>query len=223
MNIRPARVLRGLASAFIAVFVSVLSHVAGGGGSPGAVGTALAFAFSSVVCVAFAGRSLSLLRLSISVMSSQVILHTLFTVGAASTATVAVGTMQHHGGGLLIVSDAVGGVSGDAGGAMAGGREPMLLGALTAQLCSGMCIAHLAAALVTILALRRGERAFRGLVALAGLRFRRLLRPLFVEPTPVTRVDRAEWSIVRDHHRDLGVFLQSVWRRGPPVCARFAH
>ncbi|RFA16461.1 hypothetical protein B7R22_02950 [Subtercola boreus] len=223
MNTRPARVLRGLAAAIFAVFVAMLSHLAGGGGSPGAVGAALALAFSGVVCVALAGQSLSLLRLSISVVWSQVILHTLFTVGAASGATVAMGTMRHHGGGLLIVSDATGGISDATGGAMAGGREPMLLGALAAQLCSGMWIAHLGAALVTILALRRGESAFWGLVGIAGLRFRRLLRPLFVEPTPVTSVDGTGSSTARDHHRDLGVFLQSVWRRGPPVCVHIAH
>ncbi|MDF2442863.1 MAG: hypothetical protein JWR01_1066 [Subtercola sp.] len=221
MNTRPARVLRGLVAAFFAVFVAALSHVAGGGGAPGAVGTALALAFSSVVCVALAGRSLSVVRLSISVVSSQVILHTLFAVGASGGgtgggATVTMSTMQHHGDVLLTVSGAAGGVA-------AGGGGPMLLGALAAQLCSGMWIAHLAAALVTILALRRGESAFWGLVSVAGLRFRRLFRPFFVEPTPVARVDGADWSVERDHRRDLGVFLESVWRRGPPVCVRFAH
>lgn len=222
MNTRSARVLRGLSAASVAVFVAALSHAAGGGGAPGTVGLVLALAFSALVCTALAGRTLSLVRLSVSVIISQVILHTLFTVGAPSGdgGAVTMSTMDHHG---AVVVSIAGPAASAAGPAAAIDPAASLLAVVAAQLCSGMWIAHLVAALVTILALRRGESAFWGLLLLAGLRFRRLVRALFVEPRPVLRPDRSTVVRVPDRLRDLGVFLGGLRHRGPPVCVRFAH
>ncbi|RFA22557.1 hypothetical protein [Subtercola boreus] len=203
MNTRPARVIRGLAAALFAVFVASFSHVAGGGTAPGTVGLVLALAFSAVVCVGLAGKSLSIIRLSASVALSQLVLHALFSVGAnAGDATLTVSGMGHHGSMLVSISEGT--------------------AAAAATFCSWMWVAHVLAAVVTVLALRRGEGAFWGLVSLAGRRFTRLVRPLFVEPRPVLRPDRSRFSLEPDHPRDLGIFLGRLRHRGPPVCVRIA-
>ncbi|RFA08357.1 hypothetical protein B7R54_03275 [Subtercola boreus] len=215
MNTRPARVLRGLAAAFFAVFVAALSHVAGGGGTPGAVGVALALAFSSVVCVALAGRSLSIIRLSASVIVSQALLHALFTVGATGSGSTFEMSGSGHHGVALVVSASFGAGSLGAGTGAAGW--------LADQLCSGMWIAHAVAAVITVLALRHGEGALWALVGLAGMRFRRLVRQLFIEPLPALKGVGPALSAPLDHLRDLGVFLGRLRHRGPPVCVRFAN
>lgn len=216
MNTRSARALRGLTAACIAVFTAALSHAAAGGGAPGGVGLALALAFSALVCTALAGRTLSLVRLAVSVIASQVMLHALFTVGAAPAGggELTMSTMGHHGSVLVIAGS--GSAAASAGTGFDAGAA--LLAAAAAQLCSSMWIAHLVAALVTIVALRRGESALWGLLRLGGLRFRRLVRSLFVEPRPVLRPDRSTIVAEPDHPRDLGVFLGRLRHRGPPAC-----
>ncbi|TIH35563.1 hypothetical protein [Subtercola vilae] len=212
MTSRAARVLRGLISAGVSVFVAALSHVAAGGMAPGTVGLALALAVSSLVCVALAGKRLSLPRLALSVAFSQVALHLLFTVGAGSAALSPSEPMtgemagMSHGSALvsmLFDQSAAGAASIGAGSAM--------------QPCSWMWLAHAVAALVTIVALRRGELAFWGLYNSAALRVRRFRQLVFVEPaTPDARAV-PHGTRAPDHPLDLGVFLGSLRHRGPPV------
>jgi hypothetical protein len=118
MSSRWARVLRGLTAAFFAVFVAGFSHVVGGGVQPGGVGVVLALAFSAVVCVALAGKTLSLLRLSIAVGFSQLAFHLLFSVGAGSVASGA-GAGAGAGGGAAGAAGLTGVASVAGGGAAA--------------------------------------------------------------------------------------------------------
>ncbi|TFC10377.1 hypothetical protein E3O19_15335 [Cryobacterium algoritolerans] len=60
------------------MFVAALSHVVAGGAAPRPVRIALALAFSGMVTVAWAGKALSLLRSSVSVAFSQIVLHVVF-------------------------------------------------------------------------------------------------------------------------------------------------
>lgn len=199
MTSRSARAVRGLLTAAFSVFVAAFSHVAAGGQTPGTLGVIVALAFSTMVSVILAGKTLSLARLTASVILSQLLLHLLFSVGAAGSTFVVSGG-SHHGGTVSIQPLATAAVS-HAG--MPGGEW--------------MWVAHACAALVTIIALRRGEKAFWGLLEQAK---NRLVAVLFawisISPVPVERsVVRAavERNLLRT---DLGVVLSSMRRRGPP-------
>ena len=190
----------------------------------------LALAFSSVVCVALAGKALSVIRLSASVVFSQVVLHALFTVGGSSVggALLSVSGMGHgaHQSMVMVVPGAASAAAAAAATAAttaaAATHSVSLLDVAGAQLCSGMWIAHGVAAVITIIALRHGEWAIMSLLQLAGLRLARLFRALFVEPSPLSRLDRGTRVAEPDHLRDLGVFLGRLRHRGPPVCVRFS-
>ena len=75
-------------------------------------------------------------------------------------------------------------------------------------------IAHAVAALVTVAALRFGERAFWGVIGTARLLLARLLVvviPRLDVPRPVVTVER------RFVPRDLDLLLSSMRHRGPPA------
>jgi hypothetical protein len=143
MATRGARVVRGLLASSIAVFVAALAHVAGGGTAPGAAGVAVAFAFCALASIALAGRRVSRIRLAATVILSQGVFHLLFLVsgGSAISAPSAPG--------MDMGTSSIVGTSGPA------------------MVEDGwMWIAHGIAAVVTIVALAWGERAFWMLFAL---------------------------------------------------------
>jgi len=187
-------VLRGLGAGTAATLVAAASHSVAGGRVPSALGVTLALFFSVIVSIALTGRGLSAVRLAASVVVSQLGFHMLFsTLGNAAEVV----TTGHH-------SQTV--VSG--------------MDALT-HASDGMWLAHGVAALVTVLALVFGERAFYGLRDTA-----RMLLVVLFTPSPLTvvAVDRAPLPapmtvfvarIVRDFHAALGL-------RGPPTPLRGA-
>jgi hypothetical protein len=79
-----------------------------------------------------------------------------------------------------------------------------------------MWMGHGAAAVVTILALRRGESALRRLLEKAGIRAIRLARsvtpPPAARPAPLVSVSPRVLA-------DLGVLIGSMRHRGPPLAA----
>ncbi|MCS5715815.1 hypothetical protein NVV95_14785 [Herbiconiux sp. CPCC 205716] len=152
MTSRATRAGRGLAAAAVALFLAALSHVAAGGGAPGVVGAALAAAFAAIVCVALAGRRLSLPRLAIAVPTSQFAFHLLFGVGAGSGSGLTVATAHHHGRSFsTLVPDAL----------------QSTLAAPTHSHDSGwMWASHAVAAVLTVLVLARGELVARRLLEL---------------------------------------------------------
>ncbi|MEF2978740.1 hypothetical protein [Subtercola sp. YIM 133946] len=229
MSSRAARTLRGLGAAGVAVFVAAFSHVAGGGSAPGSVGLLLALAFSAVVCVLLAGKTLSLLRLSIGVGLSQLALHLLFSVGtpvggigaratgmAGMTGTAnttsmpgmgSMGSMGHGSGAPDLLALLLNG-----GTATQGAGH-----ALSAVDCSWMWLAHLVAALVTVWALRRGEQSIVSVIESARMYVLRLVRVVYVErPTPRTPNGVV---VSRDpgHPRALWILIGRLRHRGPPV------
>jgi hypothetical protein len=154
MSSRATRVVRGLSAAAIALFVAALSHVAAGGGAPGQAGTALAAAFAAIVCIALAGRRLSVTRLTIAVVTSQFVFHLLFGVGSGSGSGLSVTTSQHHGRTVsTLVPDAL-------------AAAPV---APTGHLHDSpwMWLAHGVAAVITVALLARGENVARRLLAIA--------------------------------------------------------
>jgi hypothetical protein len=204
MNSRAARTARGLLTAAFAVFVAAFSHVAAGGQTPGTVGVLLALAFASLASIALAGKTLSRLRLSLSVLFSQLVLHVLFGVGAAGGAIV-VTAGSHHGAAVSLdpLSPAA---------AMATGMP-------AAMHDSGwMWVAHAAAAIVTIIALQFGEKAFWGLLEQARDRLVSVL--ISLQPvSPVAVATGLVRAVVSRNFlvADPGVVLSSLFRRGPPV------
>ena len=84
---RSARALRGALAAIVSTFVALLSHVAGGGEVPGLLGILVPLVLATAVCVPLAGRRLSVIRVSASVIASQVLFHALFVLGSAGNAS----------------------------------------------------------------------------------------------------------------------------------------
>lgn len=144
---RPSRripLLRGFVGASFATFVALASHVWVGGGMPGMLGIAVPWLLSLTVCTLLAGRRLSVVRLSASVLASQLLFHALFVLGSI---TPAGGLSPHvHAVAPLSVSGEVVIVPEDA----------------------GMWIAHGIAAVLTIIVLHRGELIVRTLLSVAS-------------------------------------------------------
>jgi hypothetical protein len=201
---RAERFARGWLTAGASTLVAAFSHVAGGGMQPGVLGVVLALAVAVPVSIALAGVHLSTVRLAVAVALSQVAFHLLFSLGAEGGGGASA-TGGHHSA-LVISTAADGSVSGAVAGAMVMGGPTMWL-------------AHALAAVVTIVALRRGEGAAWALVRLAvrGLTVARLL----------TAGHRPEGPVVRRPPTPAGVrprppgqrHLTARPRRGPPCPA----
>jgi hypothetical protein len=135
---RWSRVARGSAAATVSVFVAAFSHSVAGGSLPGVTGLALCLALSVLVCVALTGRRLPLARLAVSVAISQAMYHWLFGALGSGTVVASGGRMAAH------VHDAV-----------------AVLPTVTPHAHAGgdMLLAHVVAAIVTVLVLAYGERS----------------------------------------------------------------
>lgn len=204
MSSRWGRFVRGWLTATCAVFVAAFSHVVAGGAAPGPVSIALALAFSGVVCFALAGKPLSLLRSSVSVAFSQIVLHVFFGLGSGAAAPILTSS-GHHG--PVSISPGIGATVDSMG--------------MSAAASSGvdfwMWAAHGVAAFLTIAALHRGEKAVWFLVdltasGLAGvLRWGDDLVPVVrAVQGPVVAADACVPS-------PFEVLRSCLTRRGPPV------
>ena len=150
MTARGIRAVRGTAAASFAVFVAALFHDAAGGGLPSTLAVTLSLAFSVPLCVALAGRRMALWRQAASVGVSQLLLHLLFGLGtdASGTAVTAPAGHVHMGSHIQLTP---------------GHSMPMHHDAPV------MWAAHAAAAIVTLIALRHGERTLHALVNFTAL------------------------------------------------------
>lgn len=207
---RLPHLVRGACAATIATYAALFSHVLAGGAMPAPLGIVAPLLLSLLVCVLLAGRTLSLTRLSISVMASQTLFHMLFVLGATPSSGGGVpsgGPHQNHGQLAL----ALPAISGE-----------------TVELIQGntvMWASHAIGAAVTVLFLYRGERTIHRLRALAeriaAWLDRRLSAPLRVVPvSPPARVQPAPargWTVLAQLRASVLI------RRGPPVCAGLVH
>ena len=82
MTVRAARLVRGWTAAFAATAVAAVSHVLGGGSTPEPAIVLFSLAMSGLVSCLLAGRSISLLRLTMAVGFSQGLFHLLFSFGS---------------------------------------------------------------------------------------------------------------------------------------------
>lgn len=198
MHSRPERLARGTVAAGVATFVAALSHAAGGGEFPSVALLAVAFLVSVGWCTAVVGRRFSWTRVSVSVVLSQALFHGTFALaGAPGTQTVAQsnGHASHGTTLLMTMPDAAGHSHTDA---------PMVL-------------AHAAAALVTIVALRLGESSSLSIAALAHLvsSVVRIIAAVPVHLPPAPERVRPEGSGFRPSR--LATLLGGLRHRGPPT------
>jgi hypothetical protein len=205
MTTRWARFARGWIVAGFSTFVAALSHTVGGGGVPGVLPVVVSLAFAGIVSIALAGRTLSAWRLTIAVLVSQVMFHGLFSLGGGGgrLAHTDAGFGHAHGAGQTAVLLAPG-ASGSAA-------------AMPADHGWSMTFAHVVAAVVTVVALRYGERAFWGLFSTARIVVLALLKVPVVVPITHRKVLGTSFVTgVRPRQRLAP--LRPMRHRGPPVC-----
>ncbi|MGO1885530.1 MAG: hypothetical protein ACTH3G_09255 [Citricoccus sp.] len=231
-----ARLLRGWAAAVVATVLAAGSHTlanlveTGVSQAPHHAGPApvlwiLTLALAGPVCTALAGRRLSWWRLAAGVATSQLLFHWLYSAAAPAAAPTLTESGLHSGHGAQAVSTvglaATAKATADAGPGAGAGEVPGAEAALHSD-SPAMMAAHLLAAVVTVLALRRGEVLAARVAELAvGLILRspgaRLAR--WVPAVPVRRASAARLTVV---HRPDDVLLPSLRLRGPPAGAQLA-
>ncbi|NQX25995.1 hypothetical protein HQQ81_01340 [Microbacteriaceae bacterium VKM Ac-2854] len=205
MHTRWARFARGWLAAAAATVTAAASHTLGGAEAPAPAAIALALAFSGVLCVFLSGKRLSLPRLAASVLLSQLGYHLLFLLAPGGVSVTASGdaAMHQHGAAqtLMLSTDT---------------------GMHTRSHGAGMYVAHVVAAVLTVLALRFGERAFWTLGDLARALVVRVVLRAFAAPAPITRPCsiRAFPRIAVPH--PLETVLSVLRHRGPPRGALIA-
>jgi hypothetical protein len=204
---RPARAVRGTLASAVAIFVAALFHVAGGGAAPGIVPLALSLAFATLGSIALTTRRLSLWRLTLSVVLSQFLFHALFSLGGGTARFIPAGDGAASLGHLHV-----------------GAHLTMTGGAMPASHADpgtpSMWLTHAAAVLVTVVALRFGERAFWSLfetARLGVLSFARALAEAAPVPVRVETVAAVVTSAEPGRLRDLGLPLTRLRYRGPPA------
>jgi hypothetical protein len=210
MHTRWARFARGWLAAVAATVTAAASHTLGGAEAPAPAAIALALAFSGILCVFLAGKRLSLPRLAASVLLSQLGYHLLFLLAPGGVSVTASGdaAMHQHVAAqnrmtqtLMLSTDP---------GMQAHGHG------------AGMYVAHVIAAILTVLALRFGERAFWTLGDLALALVVRVVLRASAAAAPITRPRsiRAFPRIAVPH--PLETVLSVLRHRGPPRGALIA-
>jgi hypothetical protein len=193
---RAQRVSRGIAAAAVATFLATVSHASVGSQLPPTSNVALALSLAAPVCVLLAGRAMSWWRLSAAVVLSQALFHGILTLDLRGDG-VAVGSAHHGGATALLDAAATHEVAAHAG------HSPW------------MWAAHALAAVVTILALGRGERAVQAIVrfVIAALSMMRPLRGLG------PRTDAVPAAPAPLLLTTAMTVLSSMRHRGPPRAA----
>ncbi|MFJ6416699.1 hypothetical protein [Paeniglutamicibacter sp. NPDC091659] len=196
---RSDRALRGAVAALFATMVALCSHVLAGGQVPDLLGVMLPLAVSVQVCILLSGRRFSIFRLSLAVAFSQFFFHGLFSLGAGQSNGTAMAAQHEH---LMHTATTTSPIALEASHLTHG--DPMLL-------------AHVVAAIATVLVLHRGESILFSLAGLVDLFFLGLLRFLIaairipvVSRRPLVRRTEPLAFI-------SAVYVNCVARRGPPA------
>lgn len=190
MTPRHVRALRGASAAALATLIAATAHTLSGGGAPPPLLLAVVALLAMPVTTALVGRRLALWRTSATVLASQALFHIAFAVAGATGSSPMPAAHAHHA-----MSVPLGDV------VVAAAPDPLMMAG------------HAVAAVVTVIALHRGERMLRAL----GRGILRLFRPLLVVVPPPRPRRVAALVVVR-----LGairVVFSDVSRRGPPVVA----
>ncbi|NCT90076.1 hypothetical protein GXB85_03780 [Cellulomonas sp. APG4] len=199
---------RATAAAGLTTSVSLVAHLLAGGAMPGPLGVGVPLLLATSAGVVLARVRHDVLRLVATVGAGQLLFHLLFTLGAASGAPAAAHGHGHaHGHGTLAVTV----------------PAPVEAVGHAAHTSGTMALAHLAAMVVTVLALRRGEQACARLRALAARTVRLLVRAVGrvpVRPRPVVMTAPVE----RPWLPSASLLLaRCADRRGPPALVAARH
>ncbi len=184
----------------MATFAALMSHVSAGGAIPAWLGVAVPWILSVMVCTVLAGHKLSAMRLTVGVIVSQLLFHALFVLGAAPTSVPGPkpGAHVHDLMTLTPLSDAT---------------STMVHPDPT------MWFMHGVAALVTVAALYRGERAVLHLRAVTA-EWAAWVRRRFVRALPVPFLlpfARVATDTSPGWHVASAPQLTLLRRRGPPL------
>lgn len=166
-GVRARRLRLGTVAASVSTSVALTSHVAAGGGMPGAVGILLPLLVAIAVCIRLAALRHSLVRLGLSVAASQFAFHTLFVFGSRSAPTSSAPAVPH----AHHVDPAAALAAFGTAGTVHSGHED-----------ASMWFLHAIAAVVTTLALHRGESVLAALGALRAFVARMLALPRLARP-----------------------------------------
>ncbi|WP_285724437.1 hypothetical protein [Psychromicrobium xiongbiense] len=204
MTTRGVRLLRGWICAVFATFAALASHLVGGGHSPDPLIVLLSLAISGGLCVLCIGRKVSFPRLGLSVIVSQGLFHLLFSVSldshqslqpAASMNGMSRSGMLHQEGGAILTSMPV---------------------SHAMDYDWRMWLGHGAAAILTLVFLRRGDLACLRILELLRLSIVAVVRLLLLHAPAPHRLWAPSGFFLLSW-RDLGVMLLSLQRRGPPT------
>ena len=201
MHTRGARLARGWTGAAAATLFAGVSHTVAGGPAPRPGVILLSLALSGLMCTILAGRVLSLWRLVLAVGLSQGLYHWLFSISADVPDLHLPSTAAAHAGHGVVQS-----MPTEALMAAHAGME---------HSSPWMWLGHGVAALLTIVFLRRGERAALQVCDALGLRVTALIPLLLALPAvQAGRRFPAVWPVRR--LGSLGVPLLVMRHRGPP-------
>jgi hypothetical protein len=203
------RILRGWIGALLCTCLAAASHTMIGGDLPPMPILGLLLCISAVGCTALSSNGISLLRTSLAVMFSQ---------GAYHGAFALLGH-QNQAAGLLHENARLAGHSAH-GLDLVIARSAETAGTGDPSNIWLMSFAHLAAALLSIAALRRGEIAVRAFAEAVSLYVPRMI--LFIRGLPSVRGKQALLGVV---YRSLvlrDVLRPALHRRGPPRGPAFA-
>lgn len=196
MTPRAARLLRGAVLGTVATLLAAVSHLLGGGHAPSALALVVGVVFATFVGTVAVGRvatgrRVGVVRTAIAVGITQFVFHIGFALLGSGAAVSATGAHRHH---------AVFSIAADPAAAVAHGGAAMWL-------------AHIAAAVLTVLYLRHLERhVWAVLSRLGGV----LLRAFSIQmPQPTVRPLRV--AVARELPAASALLRDAIARRGPPV------
>lgn len=188
MTPRHVRALRGASAAVVATLVAATAHTLSGGGAPPPLLLVAVALLAMPVTTALVGRRRALWRTFATVLASQAMFHVAFAVAGTAGSSPMPATHAHHGMAVPL-GDVV----------VAAAPDPLMLPG------------HAVAAVVTVIALHRGERMLRAL----GRGILRLFRPVLVVVPPQRPRRLAAHIAVRCG--EIRAVFSDVSRRGPPV------
>ncbi|MWB99851.1 hypothetical protein [Agromyces seonyuensis] len=201
---RVRRLRRAFVTAGFATFVAALAHVIGGGAAPGTLTVVLSLLISLPLAVALAGRRADW-RTALSVGVAQLALHLLYSLGLDGRHGAVVtssGAHAGHGGAQYVSIDTSGVVAAHGAHAV---HELMTL-------------AHVAAAVLTIVALAQADRALDAAGRALASTVHAIIRVVAL-PAPLPALPRASAAGTGFRPVNPALRLSALRHRGPPAAA----
>ena len=205
------RILRGWIGALLCTCLAAASHTLIDGDLPPLPILGLLLCIGAVICTALASSRISLLRTALAVLLSQGAYHGAFALFGH----------QHQVAGLLNEDS---GLAGHAAHTLTLNVDPSVVAVAVAAADPSapwlMPLAHVLAAAVTVVVLRRGEMAVRAFADVLSLYVPRLI--LFIRSLPSVRGKQPLLGVA---YRSLvlrDVLRPALHRRGPPRGPAFA-